>query len=139
MGASAATGAARARGRHQAGGTADRRQRQPRAGRLAGVGKPPVDQLGWLEAAAHREQLARERVAAAGPGVGVGVAGLAVDLRDVGGTASLMVGAGAVVGLQREQRDPMPLGDQREQRDEARRDPTKTEVVLLLLLLVQEL
>jgi hypothetical protein len=71
--------------------------------------------------------------------VGVGVAGLAVDLRDVGGAASLMVGAGAVVGLQREQRDPMPLGDQREQRDEARRDPTRTEVVLLLLLLVQEL
>jgi len=71
--------------------------------------------------------------------VGVGVAGLAVDLRDVGGAASLMVGAGAVVGLQREQRDPMPLGDQREQRDEARRDPTRTEIVLLLLLLVQEL
>lgn len=71
--------------------------------------------------------------------MGVGVAGLAVDLRDVGGAASLMVGAGAVVGLQREQRDPMPLGDQREQRDEARRDPTRTEIVLLLLLLVQEL
>jgi hypothetical protein len=58
-------------------------------------------------------------------------------LCDVGSAADLVVGAGVVVGLQREQHDPMPPGDQREQRDEARRNSAGREVVLLLR--VQEL
>ena len=104
---------------------------------LAGEGDPPVDELGRFEAAAHGEQLERERVTVAGSRVRVGVAALAVDSRDVGGAAGLVVGAGVVVGLQREPRDPVPPGDHREQRDEARRNSAGPEVVLLLR--VQEL